>query len=325
MRDKKMGAIIRNILAAVVVAAIVTAPGVKGATALASEKAAPTAVKNTVTAKDKSSKEDATKEETIKEDGASENDKTGDVTDIKADTEEKAIEAEEAVKSDEETITEEPGEGADAVIDEEENLTEQEKAERDHKAAKLALQNDPTHVHHFEWIAKMNASESAEGTINYMCIECDKVWYFRPINAYRAFEGDVAWRIRDAVDNATINVKTSLFINFNKEVMEALAERPDVTLHVSFLEDEYKGNRVSFTIPAGEDTVALLDDEGYCGFKYLGGIYGLKLEEIHTAPVTEGEDEAAADATTEAAKDATTVAATKATTEATSDDATDAD
>ena len=275
MRDKKMGAIIRNILAAVVVAAVVAAPGVKGATALAYEETV--SAQDTVAAKDKSSTEDA--------------------------------------KEDEETIAEETGADDDEDIDEEENLTEQEKAEREKKAAKLALQKDPTHVHKFEWIARMNESESAEGTINYMCTECDKIRYFRPINAYRAFEGDVAWRIRDAVDNATINVKTSLFINFNKEVMEALAERPDVTLHVSFLEDEYKGNRVSFTIPAGEDTTALLDEDGYCGFKYLGGIYGLKLEEIHVSPVTEAEEaenEAAKDAEDEAPKDASTGAFTDA-------------
>ncbi|WP_074753848.1 hypothetical protein [Butyrivibrio fibrisolvens] len=52
-------------------------------------------------------------------------------------------------------------------------------------------------------------------------------------------------------------------------------KRPDVTLEVSFLDGEYKGNRVSFTIPAGTDTMSLVDDNGYFGFLYLAGQFGL--------------------------------------------------
>jgi hypothetical protein len=168
--------------------------------------------------------------------------------------------------------------GQNTEITEEEQLTEEEIAEREAEAARKALQNDPNHIHHFKWIAKMNESESAEGTINYMCAECGKIWYFRPIAPYYAFQGDVARRIEIAPEGATVKVKTSHFINFNKQVMEALAERQDVSLYVSFLDQEYKGNRVSFVIPADQDTMSLLDENGYAGFLYLGGIYGLKME-----------------------------------------------
>ena len=161
----------------------------------------------------------------------------------------------------------------------EKKLTEEEVAEREAEAARKALQNDPNHIHHFKWIAKMNESESAEGTINYMCPECGKIWYFRPIAPYFAFQGDVARRIEIAPEGATVEVKTSHFINFNKQVMQALAERQDVSLYVSFLDQEYKGNRVSFVIPSDQDTMSLLDENGYAGFFYLGGIYGLKMEE----------------------------------------------
>ena len=159
-------------------------------------------------------------------------------------------------------------------------------------AAKEALQKDPNHIHQFKWIAIMNESESAEGTINYMCPECGKIWYFRPISAYYAFQGDVARRIETAPENATVKVKTSVFINFNKQVMQALEERPDVSLYVSFLDGEYKGNRVSFVIPAGEDTVSLLDENGYAGFLFLGGKYGLTMEE---PVVDEGAEEKASE------------------------------
>ena len=155
----------------------------------------------------------------------------------------------------------------------------QEKSEEEIAKEKKALQNDPDHAHHFKWIAIMNESESAEGTMNYMCEECGKVWYFRPISAYYAFQGDVAHRIETAKEGDTVRVQTSLFINFNRTVMKALSERPDVSVYVSFLDQEYKGNRVSFTIPAGQDAMSLLDENGYSGFIYLGGIYGLTLEE----------------------------------------------
>ena len=96
--------------------------------------------------------------------------------------------------------------------EEEAELTEEERAVMEAAEARLALQKDPNHVHHFRWIAKMNESESAEGTINYMCPECDKVWYFRPIAPYYAFQGDVARRIEIAPEGATVKVKTSIFI-----------------------------------------------------------------------------------------------------------------
>ena len=193
--------------------------------------------------------------------------------------------------------TEEQGEEAE--------LTEEERAVKEATEARLALQKDPNHVHHFKWIAKMNESESAEGTINYMCTECDKVWYFRPIAPYYAFEGDVARRIEVAPEGATVRVKTSLFINFNKQVMEALAKRPDVSVYVSFLDQEYKGNRVSFVIPAGEDTMSLLDEQGYAGFIYLGNKYGLKMEvpmTVDNADDEVAEENSSTDAQTEKTK-----------------------
>ena len=90
--------------------------------------------------------------------------------------------------------------------------------------------------------------------------------------------------------------------------MEALAQRPDVSLYVSFLDQEYKGNRVSFTIPAGQDTMSLVDSNGYVGFLFLGGTYGLKMEVPMEDPldhepsgieVTEGEAVEASEASTE--------------------------
>lgn len=168
----------------------------------------------------------------------------------------------------------------------------------DAQEAKLALQNDPNHVHKFEWIAIMNENEAAEGTNNYMCEECGKIWYFSPIPAYLAFTGSTAHKIMTAPQGGTVNISTSHFISFNNEVMDALVERPDVSLYVSFLDQEYKGNRVSFVIPAGEKATALLDQNGYAGFLFIGGKYGLTMEvpmEVDETTVTEIAEEKTAD------------------------------
>ncbi len=198
----------------------------------------------------------------------------------------------QVVRAEEATTIEGVSDTQEENKEDEPELTEEEQAAKEAEAKRKALQNDPTHIHHFKWVAIMNESESAEGTINYMCPECGKIWYFRPISAYYAFQGDVARRIETAPENATVKVKTSVFINFNKQVMQALEERPDVSLYVSFLDGEYKGNRVSFVIPAGEDTVSLLDENGYAGFLFLGGKYGLTMEE---PVVDEGTEEKASE------------------------------
>jgi hypothetical protein len=198
----------------------------------------------------------------------------------------------QVVRAEEATTIEGASDTQEENKEDEPELTEEEQAAKEAEAKRKALQNDPTHIHHFKWVAIMNESESAEGTINYMCPECGKIWYFRPISAYYAFQGDVARRIETAPENATVKVKTSVFINFNKQVMQALEERPDVSLYVSFLDGEYKGNRVSFVIPAGEDTVSLLDENGYAGFLFLGGKYGLTMEE---PVVDEGAEEKASE------------------------------
>jgi archaellum component FlaD/FlaE len=212
---------------------------------------------------------------------------------------------EEAKEETKEEVKEEESNGAEEA--QEEVLSEYDKAIKEAADARHALQNDPTHVHHYRWIAKMNESESADGTINYMCEECDKVWYFRPYPAYHCFQGDIARQIEVAPENFTIKVKTSLFYSFDKRVMQALADRPDVSLYVSFLRNEYIGDRLSFVIPAGEDTMSLLDENGYAGFIFLGNKYGMTLEEKHEiaedAETEETEETEASETKTEPAEE----------------------
>ena len=218
------------------------------------------------------------------------------------------VNKEETVEEAKEEVKEEEPKSAEEA--QEEVLSEYDQAIKDAADARHALQKDPTHIHHYRWIAKMNESESAEGTINYMCEECDRVWYFRPYPAYYCFQGDIARQIEVAPENFTVKVKTSLFFNFNKQVMEALEKRPDVSLYVSFLRNEYIGDRLSFVIPAGEDTMSLLDENGYAGFIFLGNKYGMTLEEKHELD-EDADTEAEVEETKETKETETSESATK--------------
>ena len=103
------------------------------------------------------------------------------------------------------------------------------------------------------------------------------VWYgwgSFPTSAFYAFNKNAQDKIKNAKQGATVKIETSRWISFHKMVMQALADRPDVSLEVSFLDGEYKGNRLSFTIPAGTDTLSLLDENGFSGFLYLAGKFG---------------------------------------------------
>ena len=133
----------------------------------------------------------------------------------------------------------------------------------------------PAHNHQYEWVTLLEADEHNDGEMVYRCRDCWDVLYRVPISAYFIFNKNTMQKILDAPQGASLTVQTRRFISFHKMVMQALADRPDVTLQVSFLDEEYRGNRMSFTIPAGTDTLSLLNGEDYCGFLYLGGIFGL--------------------------------------------------
>lgn len=130
------------------------------------------------------------------------------------------------------------------------------------------------HTHSYFWSEEKAATEDTDGEMVYRC-ECGAVQYRVPISAYYVFNKNTMEKIKKADKGATVKIETSKWISFHKMVMQALADRPDVSLDVSFLDGEYKGNRVSFIIPAGTDTLSLLDDNGFAGFLYLAGKLGM--------------------------------------------------
>jgi len=130
------------------------------------------------------------------------------------------------------------------------------------------------HTHSYSWEDVRPATEDDNGEMVYRC-SCGEVLYRVPTSAYYVFNKNAQDKIKNAKQGATVKIETSRWISFHKMVMEALADRPDVSLEVSFLDGEYKGNRVSFTIPAGTDTLSLLDENGFSGFLYLAGKFGM--------------------------------------------------
>nr|MCR5402968.1 Ig-like domain-containing protein [Butyrivibrio sp.] len=129
------------------------------------------------------------------------------------------------------------------------------------------------HVHKYVWDT-IEATEDADGELRYQCEICGDIKERVPLTAYNVFNKNTTEKIRKAPKNATVKIETSKWISFHKMVMEALAERPDVTLEISFLDEGYKGNRCTVIIPKGTDVMSLVDKNGFTGFLYLGGKFG---------------------------------------------------
>ncbi|MBQ9302859.1 chitobiase/beta-hexosaminidase C-terminal domain-containing protein [Butyrivibrio sp.] len=136
---------------------------------------------------------------------------------------------------------------------------------------------EKAHTHHYVW-ETIEATEDSDGELRYKCDICGDIQTRVPITAYYVFNKNTTDKIRKAGQGATVKIETSRFISFHKMVMDALAERPDVTLEISFLDGEYKGDRVIVTIPAGTDALSLLDENGFVGFLYLASKYGYTLD-----------------------------------------------
>lgn len=126
--------------------------------------------------------------------------------------------------------------------------------------------------HHYVW-TEVQGSETIDGEMIYSCSNCGDVLYRVPVTAYYLFNKNTAERIRNAKQGETVKVETALWISFHEMVLRAMADRPDVTLEVHYLDKGHKGAEKTFTIPKGTDTVKLLDKNGYAGFIYLDGLF----------------------------------------------------
>jgi hypothetical protein len=128
-------------------------------------------------------------------------------------------------------------------------------------------------THHTYVWTEVQGSETKDGEMTYICSNCGDVLYRVPVTAYYLFNKNTAEKIKNAKQGETVKVETALWISFHEMVLRAMADRPDVTLEVHYLDKGHKGAEKTFTIPKGTDTVKLLDKNGYAGFIYLDGLF----------------------------------------------------
>ncbi|MBO5564020.1 MAG: hypothetical protein J5935_00180 [Lachnospiraceae bacterium] len=92
-----------------------------------------------------------------------------------------------------------------------------------------------------------------------------------PVNDYAVFNQQAAAAILAAAPAETVSISTTEWISIYHVVTDALKQRPDVSLKITFL---YEGQFFSVIIPAGADVDALLDQNGFAGFLHLATVLG---------------------------------------------------
>ena len=96
---------------------------------------------------------------------------------------------------------------------------------------------------------------------------------FSNIGDYNAFNQKISSAIYNAQPGETVVINAgSQFNSFTAPVRDAWAARPDVTVAVRFVN---QGQTLNMIVPAGTNANALFNADGFCGFMYLAGLYGV--------------------------------------------------
>ena len=129
----------------------------------------------------------------------------------------------------------------------------------------------PPHEHHYEWTTVKEATSTEDGVMYYMCTSCGHVSATQVVSSFSAFCEDAKNRIKNAPAGGTVVVMTDIYMSFSKDVMEALAARPDVNLVIQF---RYEGIKFQVIVPAGYPNVMGLVNDGWAGFLFISSILG---------------------------------------------------
>ena len=130
----------------------------------------------------------------------------------------------------------------------------------------------PVHTHDFQYVTIQEASENQDAVIQLQCACGETAGQFTvPGSAQGLFIAKVIREIANASKGATVTVDTQIWVCYTQAVMDMLMQRPDVTLVTN-----YRYNHVDYTvtIPAGYEADTLVDENGYCGFRYLDQVLG---------------------------------------------------
>lgn len=125
--------------------------------------------------------------------------------------------------------------------------------------------------HLYEYVIVKEPTEKEDGLVAKQCEKCGTVAEYQPISALGAFLKNTEKAVKEAAEGAAVTVNTDRWLCFDRAVMEAIASRPDAAVTVNY---RYQNKDYTVLIPAGYDVVGLLNEEGYCGFRYLDLILG---------------------------------------------------
>lgn len=127
--------------------------------------------------------------------------------------------------------------------------------------------------HVYEYVMEKEPKENEDGILAKKCEKCGMIAEYRPVSAIMAFLKNAEKSVKNAAQGAVVTVETDRWLCFDRAVMEAIASRPDVTVTVNY---RYQHKDYTVTIPTGYDVIGLLNEEGFCGFRYLDLILGGK-------------------------------------------------
>lgn len=152
------------------------------------------------------------------------------------------------------------------------------KRKADSLAEEETEENSCSHQYSLQYDISREATPDADALLAGKCVNCGEILSYEevPNSAYVAFLQESADAIRNAALGEQVAICTDRWISFDRRVAEALADRPDVSVKLAY---RYKGEAYILEIPAGEDWISLLDENGFCGFRYLDQLFGTEHSE----------------------------------------------
>lgn len=141
-----------------------------------------------------------------------------------------------------------------------------------------AEENSCSHQYSLQYDINREATPDEDALLAGKCINCGEILSYEevPNSAYVAFLQESADAIRNAAQGEQVTICTDRWISFDRRVAKALTDRPDVSVKLTY---RYGGENYVLVIPAGEDWVSLLDENGFCGFRYLDQQFGTEHSE----------------------------------------------
>ena len=127
----------------------------------------------------------------------------------------------------------------------------------------------PVCDHEYEWVEDVAATADSDAKLVHKCRKCGNIdmRMDEANSAYVQFLRESADKITKAGTNATVKIEAKNWSSFQRTVIDALAQRPDVTLVIEY--NDADNDRRQITIPAGTDLTGFIDENGYTGFDFL--------------------------------------------------------